>query len=973
MAQQENQHSSKASLRIKAIVSISMLILTTGTFLSWYFLSQTKQFLMDELQKKTLSLTKNLAHNSKYGILTEDEVILKELLQGVLQEESVLFVIITDAQGRILAQQFREGQKSVFEQEVADQATTHAIAVVSNVTIPTIHYHVVGHKGVYHAAAPVETTGTLQNKSDEKLGAEMLLLGIDQKTIGRGSVQIILSLEKTQATIRKTLLTGIGLTLGTILIGVFISFAFIGYILKPVRAMARAALKIAAGDLSQRVEVDSSDEIGVLAKTFNNMTESLERKIAETKTLYEVVQEITAQVALEPTLRLIVEKARGLLQAEASLLALRQEESDAFAIQAHSGTVTEALLHVHFKAGEGLSGRVVMTGKPMLVNDYLQEYSDSPFLEAIQEASIRSAVVVPLKSRETVIGVLAVTSRFPHKFSEENQQLLSGLADHAAIAIENAKLYEQVKQYAGELEAKVELRTRELQEANRRLEEASQHKSEFLANMSHELRTPMNAIIGFTRLVMRRSKDVLQQKQYENLEKILISAEHLLELINDILDLSKVEAGRMEVQPTSFDLGQLVDHCLRTVEPLVKSDKLSLVKDVEAGCPSLFTGQDKLQQILINLLSNALKFTEEGTITITSRHRDEKIMISVADTGIGIPENKLGLIFEEFRQVDSSTTRKHSGTGLGLSISRRLAKLLGGDITAKSTVGVGSTFTVTFPRLYEAANIDTKEVAAPSYEEPIGKPEAGRIVLAIDDDPDVIYLLRENLAEAGYHVVGAVSGEEGLQKARTLRPFAIIVDIMMPHKDGWQVIHELKTDVVTRDIQIIVLSIVDNKELGYRLGVFDYLLKPFDRETVLATLARISVSHRARLLLVDDDPQMISLVRQLLEDGPYEVKVAEDGLEALETISRQRPDIILLDLLMPKMDGFAVIDQLQNDPQHCQIPIIVITAKTLTSEEYTMLEHRVSTVIQKRGLDRDTLFHELRNVLETYRSTRPKE
>jgi len=276
---------------------------------------------------------------------------------------------------------------------------------------------------------------------------------------------------------------------------------------------------------------------------------------------------------------------------------------------------------------------------------------------------------------------------------------------------------------------------------------ASRHKSEFLANMSHELRTPMNAIIGFTRLVMRRAKDILPARDYENLGKILVSADHLLNLIKDILDLSKIEAGRMEVHPTSSELGPLLDECGRTIEPLIKGERLHLVKEIDADLPLLFTDQDKLKQVLVNLLGNAVKFTEEGTISITARQQDGQIAIAVADTGIGIPEDKLELIFEEFRQADSSTTRRYSGTGLGLSISRRLIHLLGGDIVVQSVVGVGSTFTVLISLRYDAAQ-PAIYITSPLVDRPMVEP-TDRIVLAIDDDPDAIYLLRENQAAAG--------------------------------------------------------------------------------------------------------------------------------------------------------------------------------------------------------------------------------
>jgi signal transduction histidine kinase len=256
--------------------------------------------------------------------------------------------------------------------------------------------------------------------------------------------------------------------------------------------------------------------------------------------------------------------------------------------------------------------------------------------------------------------------------------------------------------------AEVERLATELAEANRKLEEASRYKSAFLANMSHELRTPLNAIIGFSRLVMRRSQNILPAREYDNLSKILLSAEHLLTLINDILDLSKIEAGRMEIHPVRFDLEPLVDVCLRTVEPLVKSGQVRLTKDIEPNLPSLYTDQDRLQQILMNLLSNAAKFTEAGTIAVAAQCRDGRVAVAVADTGIGIPEDALERIFEEFRQVDTGTTRQYGGTGLGLSISRRLAQLLGGDIIVQSILGVGSTFTVTLP-LHGAAAAPVKQ------------------------------------------------------------------------------------------------------------------------------------------------------------------------------------------------------------------------------------------------------------------------
>jgi CheY-like chemotaxis protein len=342
----------------------------------------------------------------------------------------------------------------------------------------------------------------------------------------------------------------------------------------------------------------------------------------------------------------------------------------------------------------------------------------------------------------------------------------------------------------------------------------------------------------------------------------------------------------------------------------------------------------------------------------------------VADTGIGIPEEALGRIFDEFSQADSSTTRQYGGTGLGLSISRHLAQLMGGEITVQSTVGAGSTFTVTLPLRYVPTQPAISPMTTSPPEERAAQPGTSNVVLAIDDDPNMLYLLQENLSEAGYQVVGLGRSEESLQKARDLRPLAIILDILMPHKDGWQVLHELKADTATRDIPIIVLSIVDQKDLGYRLGAFDYLLKPFDRGAILTALSRIS-PHRGRLLVADDDPHVVDLVRQLLEDQSYEIQSARDGEEALEEIARQRPDVVLLDLLMPRLGGFDVIEALRHDPRYQDIPVVVLTAKALSTEEKTSLQQHVLKIMQKRGLERDALLQEIRSALRVYQSPEP--
>ena len=526
----------------------------------------------------------------------------------------------------------------------------------------------------------------------------------------------------------------------------------------------------------------------------------------------------------------------------------------------------------------------------------------------------------------------------------------------------NVELEDKVKERTRELEVANE----ELQKANVRIREADRLKSEFLANMSHELRTPMNAIIGFTRLVHRKTGDLLPLKQRENLEKVEMSANQLLNLINDILDLSKIEAGKMTVSVMPVHLGSLVDACFATVEPMVKKETVRLVKEIPPGLPELTTDQDKLKQVMINLLSNALKFTEKGEVRLSVARENSRVKIAVSDTGIGMPSDALEYIFDEFRQVDGSSTRKHGGTGLGLSITKKLVNLLGGTIDVSSVVNEGSTFTIMLPlEAKKQVVIKKPEVTEEEGLTP-GEMRARKVVLSIDDDPNVHILLRENLNEEGYYVVGALSGEEGVKKAKEVKPYAITLDIMMPHKDGWEVLNELKADPTTRHIPIIVLSIVDNRELGFSLGAFDYLVKPFDKATILAALERAPGVKPNRVLVVDDEPSAVDLITQLLEDDGYHIKGVHSGEEALRSLNEEVPDVILLDLLMPEMDGFEVIQRIREKPTWKDVPIVVVTAKDLTDRDWEFLRQRVDKIIRKSGLEREKLVREVRQLLRKH-------
>ena len=932
----------RPSWRLQTKVTLVFSALVTVLVAIFFFFAvrvyESEEKAAFELRALSLaSLLGESATNPLYDLRFDQ---LRLLLTNVLAQTHVVYVYAYDKGGRILAD--GTGANRYFNTILDDPFHSNAVKA-EKVLIQYKDEEFQATGNVLDVAQPIFVAG------GEKLGG----------------VRIGFSLLAVQQKIAKA-------RWYTFLLGVV--FAVVGGILtavmgrrlvRPIENLVRATQLISSGNLDVKISLSSRDELGMLAESFNRMAGSLreneaalKRKVVEARTLYEIGQEITAQVALEPTLHLVVERARDLLDSEISLLALRQEESDSFAIQAYSGTVTEALAGVRFRAGEGLGGRVVATGSPVMVGDYLAEYRDSPFLEVVKEAGIRSAVAVPLRARDVVTGVLYVDSRAPYKFREEDQQLLSALADHAAIAIENAKLYQQVKQYAEALEAKVEVRTRELQEVNRRLEAAGRHKSQFLASMSHELRTPLNAIIGFSEILLDESVgELTPEERREFLGNILSSGRHLLRLINDILDLSKVEAGRMELRPEEFSIAEVVSGVLNTIKPLAARKQIGVEVAIDSALTTLVADQGKVKQILYNLLSNAIKFTpEKGQVGVRISGGRGEVCFAVWDTGIGIKPEDQARIFEEFHQVEGTAARQYEGTGLGLALAKKFVELHAGRIWVESEPGKGSTFTFTMPLLEPSAGVEKRLPEAEGM--------GGPLVLVVEDDPKARELLRFSLSREGFRVEEARDGEEAVTKARALQPFLITLDILLPKKDGWEVLRDLKEDGVTQDIPVVIVSIVDERERGFSLGAADYIVKPFDREDLLRRLKRHSFltllqEKPVRVLIIDDDPLVVEMLAGMLEPEGFGIFKAYRGQQGLELAVEQQPDLILLDLLMPEISGFEVVQRLKEHPQTREIPIFVVTAKDLAIEDKRRLNSLVAAVMPKGAFSKEEFLEEI--------------
>jgi signal transduction histidine kinase/DNA-binding response OmpR family regulator len=507
------------------------------------------------------------------------------------------------------------------------------------------------------------------------------------------------------------------------------------------------------------------------------------------------------------------------------------------------------------------------------------------------------------------------------------------------------------------------------EEAREAANEANRTKSQFLANMSHELRTPMNAIIGYSEMLQEEAEDLGQQDFIPDLQKIHGAGKHLLGLINDILDLSKVEAGKMTLYLEEFELPKLVREVAATVQPLVAKNGNTLIVECPEDIGVMKADVTKLRQTLFNLLSNASKFTEKGTVTLriepALNSQPSTLNFSVTDTGIGMTPAQMGKLFQAFSQADASTTRKFGGTGLGLAISRKFCQLMGGDITVESKTGVGTTFTATLPR--EVTEAAPEEPAALPAETPArgsAAPSDQVTILVIDDDANVRDLMLRTLGKDGFHVETASDGKRGVELAKQVRPAVITLDVMMPGMDGWAVLSALKADPDTADIPVIMVTIVDDKNMGFALGASDYLTKPIDWKRLGTALKKHRRSGTGQsVLVVEDDANTREMLRRSMEKEGWTVVEAENGRLGLERLDDGMPALILLDLMMPEMDGFTFMEELRQRPGCAGIPVIVITAKDLTAEDHRRLNGQVERILQKGATSSSQLLTEIRTLL----------
>lgn len=793
-------------------------------------------------------------------------------------------------------------------------------------------------------------------------------------------------------------------------------------IVLPLQSLSGMAARLRTGDLAVRSGLPHSpDEIGQLARALDESTAALqdaqaatrrgqdelaalnrdlERRVAERTAALEtanreLVQAAGYDVGHGEALRLMntLHDRPALLAAVLSLLAERfaypagavfafDEWNGDYGFEA--GRAVSARLVRRFAPGEGLLGEAARRGELVVVESVTT--MEGLALEAgIIDLMPASVMIAPIVHQDSRLGVIVLLSS--HMPDARERAFVERLCTQLAVALHNLRQYEDMRLLAAQLRARGE----EIGAKNAQLEEASRLKSEFLATMSHELRTPLNAIIGFSEILKDGLAGPLVPRQLEFCEEIFASGRHLLALINDVLDLSKIEAGRMELELETVPLAELLRNSLAVIKEQASTHRQQLDLQL-AECPAeLVVDPRKLKQILYNLLSNAVKFTPDGgCIGIGARLRStadvqaalaarpgrvrgvaegafsQFVEIAVRDTGIGIAPENLGKLFQPFTQVDSDLSRHYPGTGLGLAMVHKLVELHGGAVAVDSVAGEGSTFLVWLPvrtqALPSALPAATERAAAP--------PRQGSRVLVVEDDAAAFALIRSQLEEEGLEAQQAQTAEMAEKLLAQASVDLIILDILLPCIDGWELLARLKGNPAQAATPVVIISVVADTRRGLSLGAADVLQKPVGRDELLDALARLGFVEGAgrprRVLVVDDDPHAVEIVANHLEQARFAVSRAYGGAEAVEAARREHPALIILDLLMPETSGFEVVETLKAHPDTAVIPILVLTAKDLTADDRTALNGHVERIVGKAHFNHGRFLGEVRRALQRH-------
>ncbi|WP_058600338.1 hybrid sensor histidine kinase/response regulator [Aureimonas ureilytica] len=706
-------------------------------------------------------------------------------------------------------------------------------------------------------------------------------------------------------------------TLAAVLIGAIMTLVILASILRPLRGIVDAVGAITRGEAEVVLPPPSRDELGRVTEALQLLRESLAERARLTReaerqrsTLSDAIESIAQGFALYgPDARLRITNARFR--------------------SFHPGFGAMAAAHATFEEVVALAGRDLIE---------TEHGADAWLTSRLSTHRARESRIDRFRDGRW----MQITERPTHD---------------GGFTV----LYSDIS----------ELRQRQIEseDAREEAERATRVKSEFLANMSHELRTPLNAIIGYSQILQEDARDDGQDAFLPDLAKIESAGNHLLGLINGILDLSKIEAGRMEIYDESFSIEAMLHDVEALIQPLARQNANELVVEKETGLGFILSDATKVKQAVLNLLSNASKFTKEGKVTLRAetdeKHGARWLRIAVSDTGIGMSEEQMGRLFQAFSQADTSTTRKFGGTGLGLAISRSFARMLGGDITVSSRPGEGSTFVLSLP--YDPALRDGG--ALPGAEAGASAVSGSGLVLVVDDDPASAHIIGSHLAREGYRLIYASDGHAALELARLERPDIVTLDILMPQLDGWSTLSAFKNDPALADIPVVIVSVSNEKALGFSLGAAAMMTKPIDRNALSEIVRRLAgPGGDGTVLIVEDDPPTRELMARAVGRLNLSVAMAFNGREALDWLSaHEPPSAILLDLQMPEMDGFEFLARIRSQERWSQIPVVVVTAKELTLDERRILEASTHRVVAKGK----AAYLELTEALRQARATMP--
>jgi signal transduction histidine kinase/CheY-like chemotaxis protein/putative methionine-R-sulfoxide reductase with GAF domain len=675
-----------------------------------------------------------------------------------------------------------------------------------------------------------------------------------------------------------------------------------------------------------------------LVRALQSRTDELGRKVTQLEALGAVGQAESSSLNLAEVLNTIITQAVQLSGADGGSIYEYDEDAREFRVETVCGTsedVLDALRRARIGLDDTFLGKAAKLGRPLELSD-LRDAPLDPHLNVLAESGWRSLLAVPMLREGRIVGAMVIRRQIPGRIPQELYDLLETFASQSALALINAQLYGRLERQSAALEV------------------ASRHKSEFLASMSHELRTPLNAIIGFSEVLLERMFGELNERQDDYLRDIWSSGKHLLELLNDILDLSKIEAGQMVLNRSEFAVRESLEYCLSMMRERALKQRIQLSLEIDPQVGLIDADRRQFRQVVLNLLSNAVKFTPEGgRVGVRACIRDQDLVVEVTDTGPGVSAEDRQRIFDAFQQ-GARHPEQTEGTGLGLTLSKRILELHGGTIWVESEAGQGSTFGFAIP----TGSSEPALTSVPEVNLGSGLPTevaAGSrpTVVVVEDDLRSFDLLRVYLEAAGARVVSARDGEEGLDTVRRLSPAGVVLDILLPGIDGWEVLARLKADPATAAIPVVVVSMLDERGHGYALGAAEYLVKPVGKDQLLAALHRVAaIPERPHTVVaIDDDPMAIELVRASLEPEGWTVLGAATGQEGLTLIRERKPSAVLLDLLMPGMDGFEVLEALRADPDTKSVPVVILTSMSMTQQDKERLQGRITYVARKTEFD----------------------